>query len=60
MKIIRTFLWAMAALVAVISFTGCVAIPPLVNVHHSDSGAKSRLDDLERRVRVLEQKLDEQ
>ena len=50
MKIIRTFLWAMAALVAVISFTGCVAIPPLVNVHHSDSGAKSRLDDLERRV----------
>jgi hypothetical protein len=42
-------------------FSGCVAIPPLINVQHSEpkeslDAQKARLDDLERRVRELEAK----
>jgi hypothetical protein len=43
-------------------FSGCVAIPPLINVQHSepkegrDATLKARVDELERRVRELEEK----
>lgn len=40
-------------------FTGCVAIPPLINVQHKvsdDPSMKERVDELERRVRELEAK----
>jgi hypothetical protein len=40
--------------------SGCVAIPPLINVQHSEpkegSTLKGRVDELERRVRELEAK----
>ena len=52
----KSILGVLGALILLLSLTGCVAIPPLVNVHHSDTGAKSRLDDLERRVKALEEK----
>jgi hypothetical protein len=38
---------------------GCVAIPPLIQVQHRDSGSNnlsSRLDSIERRLDQLEQK----
>ena len=56
MKSLKMMLWVLAATVGLGSLSGCVAVPPLVNVHHSDSGAKSRIDDLERRVQALEEK----
>ncbi|MGZ8901237.1 MAG: hypothetical protein ACXW3Z_14185 [Limisphaerales bacterium] len=50
------------ALVLMFVCSGCVAIPPLINVQHSepkegrDSALKGRVDDLEKRVRELEAK----
>lgn len=50
------------ALILVFVCSGCVAIPPLINVQHSepkegrDSALKGRVDELERRVRDLEAK----
>jgi hypothetical protein len=40
---------------------GCVAIPPLITVNHEDKGGnevglRNRVDQLERRVRELEEK----
>ena len=52
------------ALLLVFVCSGCVAIPPLINVQHSepkegrDSALKGRVDELERRVRELEAKQD--
>jgi hypothetical protein len=47
-------------ILAVLCLTsGCVAIPPLVNVQHRgdpNEALKSRVEDLERRVRELETK----
>lgn len=56
----KSLLGLMGAVVLLVSFTGCVAVPPLVNVHHSDTGAKSRIDSLERRVQALEEKVNQQ
>ena len=56
----KSFLGLLGAAILLLSFTGCVAVPPLVNVHHSDTGAKSRIDDLERRVKALEAKVNSQ
>lgn len=56
----KLVLGLLGAVVLLVSLTGCVAIPPLVNVHHSDTGAKSRLDELEKRVKVLEEKVNSQ
>jgi hypothetical protein len=50
------------ALILMFVCSGCVAIPPLINVQHSepkegrDSALKGRVDELERRVRELEAK----
>jgi hypothetical protein len=50
----------LAVLLCLVS--GCVAIPPLITVHHEDSkepkdpALKSRVDQLERRVRELEER----
>jgi starvation-inducible outer membrane lipoprotein len=48
------------ALVAAIILTGCVAIPPLINVQHKgeDSQAVRKLDAIEKRLDRLEEKLD--
>ncbi|MGV3773980.1 MAG: hypothetical protein ACO1QB_13850 [Verrucomicrobiales bacterium] len=52
-KLTFTLLAAMA-----IQLTGCVAIPPLINVHESSDGAsKSRIESLERRIERLEEKI---
>jgi hypothetical protein len=42
--------------------SGCIAIPPLITVHHSDSkesssADKKRIEELEHRVRELEEQL---
>jgi len=52
---------ALLILTSCIAFNGCVAIPPLINVQHreasSDTGKK--LDDIDRRLQRLEQRLDQ-
>jgi hypothetical protein len=47
--------------VLVCLFSGCVAIPPLITVNHEDkspgdTGLRSRVEQLERRVNELEAK----
>lgn len=51
----KSLLGLLGAVVCLIFLNGCVAVPPLVNVHHQDTGSKSRIEDLERRVRALEE-----
>lgn len=47
------------AVVCVGFLSGCVAIPPLIQVQHKDGDAISRkLDSIEKRLDHLEQKLD--
>jgi hypothetical protein len=55
---------ALLTLLSVLAFTGCIAIPPLINVHHSESSKenkadKERIEELEKRVRDLERQLQE-
>jgi hypothetical protein len=46
--------------VVLIQTAGCIAIPPLINVHESSDGSsKSRIDSLERRIERLEKAADE-
>ena len=46
-------------IVLVCLFSGCIAIPPLISVQHSEkessSADKKRIEELEQRVRELEQ-----
>ena len=53
-------LGVIAVLLCLVS--GCIAIPPLITVHHSEqdstSSDKKRIEELERRVRELEQQLE--
>lgn len=43
-----------------IFFSGCVAIPPLINVQHrgDDKNIEKRLDSIERRLGQLENKVE--
>ena len=55
-KMLFTLLLALGSAV----LHGCVAIPPLIQVQHRDSGnnlSSSRLDAIERRLEKIEQKL---
>jgi starvation-inducible outer membrane lipoprotein len=56
-KLIPTLL---IAIVAAVVLTGCVAIPPLINVQHKgeDSLTVKKLDAIEKRLDRLEEKLD--
>ena len=56
----RTAYTVFLALVSIVLFNGCVAIPPLINVQHRDSSPDSnrRLEDIDKRLQRIEQKLD--
>ena len=43
---------------AAVTFQGCIAIPPLIQVQHKDNNEelRSRLDSIDRRLDRLEQK----
>jgi hypothetical protein len=60
-NIFRSF-WCLSLLLAATSlFSGCVAIPPLINVEHknADSDVSRKLDSIEQRLESLERKLDQ-
>ena len=38
--------------------SGCVSIPPLIQVEHKESNPDRRLDEIEKRLDRIEQKLD--
>ncbi|MBM3837529.1 MAG: hypothetical protein FJ398_06135 [Verrucomicrobia bacterium] len=46
--------------ISIVAFSGCVAVPPLINVQHREhsSDTQKRLDDIDRRLQRIEQKLD--
>jgi hypothetical protein len=56
-RVVKARLGILVGLVCLVS--GCVAIPPLITVHHtekdSSSADKKRIEELEQRVRELEQ-----
>ncbi|HVR37049.1 MAG TPA: hypothetical protein VMS21_14490 [Methylomirabilota bacterium] len=59
----RTRLLLALCALGITSLTGCVAIPPLVNVqheHHGDPKMDSRLKAMEERLERIEQKVDQQ
>jgi hypothetical protein len=58
----RTRLLLALCALTITALTGCVAIPPLVNVqhdHHGDSKIDSRLKAMEERLERIEQKVDQ-
>ncbi|MBI2948604.1 MAG: hypothetical protein HYY23_13255 [Verrucomicrobia bacterium] len=46
--------------VSIVVFSGCVAVPPLINVQHREHSpdTQKRLDDIDRRLHRIEDKLD--
>ncbi len=55
----KTILSFALAIVTVSFLSGCVAIPPLIQVQHKDAdGTAQKLDSIEKRLERLEQKLD--
>ena len=56
----KKMILSLAVAVVALSFlSGCVAIPPLIQVQHKEGDATSRkLDAIEKRLERLEQKLE--
>ena len=59
LRVMKALLGVLVVLLCL--FAGCIAIPPLITVQHSESGSssadKKRIEELEKRVRELEQQL---
>ena len=55
----KTMLCFALAIVTISFLSGCVAIPPLIQVQHKDGDTTARkLDSIEKRLDQMEQKLD--
>jgi len=56
----RTTSSVLLVLLSIIVFSGCVAVPPLINVQHREHSpdTQKRLDDIDRRLHRIEDKLD--
>ena len=52
---------ALLILTLCFALTGCVSVPPLINVQHREAGPDTykKLDDIDRRLQRLEQRLDQ-
>ena len=59
-KMKKTFLSILLALVGGTVLSGCIAIPPLINVQHKDADPQNqkKLDAIEKRLERLEEKLE--
>jgi len=48
----------MVLLTGTVFISGCVSVPPLIQVEHKESDPDRRLDEIEKRLERIEQKLD--